>query len=139
MIKLQPEKEEIIYAKQLYSKGYLTGPVEWLVNQKYLIYIYKDKQYKINSMSFRCANYLCRKKYRITCNSFFNKFSSHKIRTISEVTKCFLCNEFNAKKTFDYIVNNYNVAVSKNVIYNVFTEMLVFWLNILTLIKLPIC
>ena len=120
MINLQ--EEEINYVKQLYSKGYLPGPLECSCKSK-IFNIYKDNQYKINSMSFRCANYLCRKKYGITCNSFFNKFSSQKIKTICEIIKCFLCNEFNAKKTFDYIVNNYNVSISKNVIYNVFNEI----------------
>ena len=85
MIKLQDE-DEIKYIKQLYSKGYLPGPSECSCKSKIfkIFNIYKDKQYKINFMSFRCVNYLCRKKYGIICNFFFNKFSSHKIRTICE-------------------------------------------------------
>ena len=45
------EEDEITYAKLLYSKGYLTGPIECSCKSK-IFNIYKDRQYKINSMSF---------------------------------------------------------------------------------------
>ena len=59
MINLQ--EEEIKYVKQLDSKGYLPNPLECSCKSK-IFNINKDNQYKINSMSFRCANFLCRKK-----------------------------------------------------------------------------
>ena len=64
MNQINSEEDEITYSKLHYSKGYLTGPIEYSCKSK-IFNIYKDRQYKINSMSFRCANYLCRKKYGI--------------------------------------------------------------------------
>ena len=96
MSQINSEENEITYAKLLCSKGYLTGRISKIFNIK------KVSQYKINSMSFRCANYLCRKKYIITFNTIFIKYSSHKLRTISKIIKCFFCHNFNVKKAFNY-------------------------------------
>lgn len=54
-------QEEIDYAKKLYAKSILTGPIKCSCQSK-SFKIYYDKQYQTNPMSFTCANPNCRKK-----------------------------------------------------------------------------
>lgn len=65
-----------------------------------------------------------KKKYPITINSFFDKFSHHNIMLIAEIMKCFLCLDLNAKRCYDYIIKNLNYFVSEKIVRNVYTEML---------------
>ena len=85
--------------------------------------IYKDNQYATNKCSFRCSNTKCRKKYPITINSFYTKFSRQKLFIISEILKCFLLFDFNAKKTREYINTQFDENVSGNVISKVYKEI----------------
>lgn len=76
-------QEGINFAKKLYSKSILPGPIKWSCQLKtFKIYFNKQyKWYKTNPISFTCANSKCRKKCPITINSFFEKFSRKKIKT----------------------------------------------------------
>lgn len=76
--------QEIDYAKNLYNNKYLQGP-EISTCDSNTFKIYKDLQYKINKMSFRCSNNKCWKKYKITINSFYNKFAHQNLKLISEM------------------------------------------------------
>ena len=112
----------IEFIKNIYTKGYLIGPIKCKCGSQNFN-IYKDSSYKINGCSFSCSNYKCKKKYPITINSFFDKFSHQNIMLIAEIMKCFLCLDLNAKRCLEYIIKNLNYFVSERTVRNVYTEM----------------
>ena len=85
--------------------------------------IYKDSKYKVNNCSFNCGNYKCRKQYSITINSFFDVFSCHKLKDISEVIKCFLCYEYNIQKAYKYLNEELKLCISEKTIRRVYQKM----------------
>ena len=113
---------EIDYAKALYSKGVLPGPIVCSCKSK-SFKIYYDKQYKTNPMSFTCANPKCRKKFPIIINSFFSKFAKQKLKLTSEIMKIFLDFDYNATKAYKYITNELNINCNKALIRKIYKEM----------------
>ena len=85
--------------------------------------IQNDNSDPINKCSFICGNYKRRKKYPITVNSFYSLFPKQKLSVVSEIVKCFICYEYNTKKAYEYINNNYDVFVCKNVITKIYKEI----------------
>ena len=55
--------QEIEYAKNLFNNTYLSGLGICSCNSTNFK-IYKDSQYKINEISFRCSNNKCRKNIK---------------------------------------------------------------------------
>ena len=113
---------EMQHALKLYKYGYLPGPISCECGAN-CFKIYADSSYKVNGCSFRCGNNKCRRKFPITINSFYDKFSKQKLSVISEIIKCFIIFDFNAVKTFNYINNELKTFVSKKIIPKVFNEI----------------
>ena len=113
---------EINQAIKLYGKGFLPGPKSCVCGENYFK-IYTDSSYKINWCAFRCGNSQCRKKYSITINSFYEKFSKQKLSIISEIIKCFLIYDFNVNKAYKYITEENNTFVSKQIISKVYYQI----------------
>ena len=107
------QSNTIDYARSLYDKGFICGPgICSCGSNKFNIY--KDAKYKVNNCSFTCGNYKCRKQYSITINSFFDAFSRHNLKDISEVIKCFLCYEYNIQKAYKYLNEELEICISEN-------------------------
>ena len=58
-----------------------------------------------------------------TTNSFFDAFSRHKLKDISEVIKCFLCYEYNRQKTYKYLNEELKICISEKTIRRVYQKM----------------
>ena len=116
------EIKEIILAKKLFKMGFLPGPRLCSCGANYFL-IKNDNSYAINKWSFRCGNYKCRKKYPITVNSFYSLFQKQKLSLLYEIIKFFICYEYNTKKTYEYINNNYDVFVGKNIITKIYKQI----------------
>ena len=72
------------------------------------------------------GNSQCRKKYSITINSFYEKFSKQKssiTSEIMEIIKCFLIYDFNVNKAYKYITEENNTFVSKQIIPKVYNQI----------------
>ena len=82
-------KDHIVDANLLYKNGYLIGPKICICSRQQFS-IYNDSHNKANKCAFYCTCYKCKKKYPITINSFFQKFSYQNIKLISEIIKNFL-------------------------------------------------
>ena len=91
------QEDETNYAKYLYVKGFLPGPIKSSCGGTNFN-IYKDSQYSTSQSSFRCLNNSCRKRYQIRINSLFHKFPYIRLDLISEIINCFVTFEFNVNK-----------------------------------------
>lgn len=114
--------DESQYAKILYEKGYLPGPIQCKCGSK-IFTIYTDNQYKTTLCSFRCLNTKCRLKYPIRNNSFFQKFNQKSLKVISEVLNFFLVRELNVSKTVSFLKEEFNVDITIETIYSIFKEI----------------
>ena len=57
-------------------------------------------------------NKKCKKKYNIRDNSFFEEYTKMPIWQVFEIIKCFICYEFKATKTREYMQSEKNVNLS---------------------------
>ena len=107
------------YALELYKLRYLRGPEKWDCGDNHFnIQVYN--LFKTTGCCFRCNKIKCKKRYPIRINSFFENYSKISLELCSEIMKCFLCHEFNAKKAVEYIKNEKNVNVSPRVVSAVY-------------------
>ena len=113
---------EYEYAKMLYIKGYLPGPIKCSCGSNHFD-IQKFSQNKTNNCCFRCLNNNCRKPHPIVTNSFFSKFSYNSLQVISEIIKCFICKEINAEKTYLYLKQEKQITITKELIMRVYKEI----------------
>ena len=111
--------DDIKYAIELHELGYLPGPDKCTCGSTNFV-IYKDISFTTTSCSFRCINSNCRLKYPIRTNSFFNKFSHKSLKEVSEIIKCFLIREFNAKQTRNFLKNEFNITTNITSIYAIY-------------------
>ena len=105
------QEDETNYAKYLYVKGFLPGPIKCSCGGTNFN-IYKDSQYCISQCSFRCLNISCRKRYQIRINSLFNKFPYIRLDLISEIINSFITLEFNVKQTKQYLENEKHRSIT---------------------------
>ena len=116
------QEDETNYAKYLYVKGFLPGPIKCSCGGTNFN-IYKDSQYSTSQCSFKCLNNSCRKRYQIRINSLFNKFPYIRLDLISEIINCFLTLEFNVKRTKQYLENEKHRTISSNVLNKIYKEL----------------
>ena len=113
---------ETDYAKYLYAKGILPGPIKCSCNNTYFT-IQNDGNNNTSGCCFRCQNSKCRKKYPIRINSFFSKFPYQKLGVISEIINCFLNYEYNSSKALKYLQESKHLTISKTIILKVYKEL----------------
>jgi len=97
------------------KKDFFQGPKSCICGTNFFN-IYSDSSYKINGCTFICGNSKCRRKYSITINSFYEKFSKQKLSLISEIIKCFIVYDYNLNNAYKYITEEKNTFVSKHII-----------------------
>lgn len=95
MENIEGNNPEYEYAIKLNSLGFLPGPSICICGSK-LFRIQNYKQNLINGICFRCINPVCRKRYKISNNSFFENHPNIKLQVCSEVIK--LLNVFYVSK-----------------------------------------
>ena len=80
---------ETTFANELFSKGWLPGPLKCSLCNGINFSIQNDRNNKTSGFCFRCLNYKCKKKYNIRINSIFEKFPQQKLSLITEIIKSF--------------------------------------------------
>ena len=116
------KEKAIETANYLHEKGYLPGPGYCTCGGNYFK-IYKDPNYKLNCCSFSCYNTKFRKKFPITINSFYKKFSHHKLDYISKIIKYNICLDMNLIKAFNYLKYEKAINITKRTIRRVYYEI----------------
>ena len=109
-------------ALKLNKLGYLPDPLICKCDNKNFSFQI-DNSRKTSNIVWRCTNYKCRAKINIKINSFFDNFSKLILYNIYEVIKCFICFNFNTKKSlrisykrkkYNYIVKRHKRNIPKN-------------------------
>ena len=68
-------------------------------------------------------NKKCKKIYNIRDNSFLEKYTKMPIWQVFEIIKCFICYEFKATKTREYMQSEKNVNIINIVILKIFNNI----------------
>lgn len=115
-------KSESEYATKINSLGYL--PVPDICSCGYKKFnIQNLKQNYTSGICFRCTNNSCLKRYNIRHNSFFEKHPNITLQLCSEVIKCFICLEMNAKGAEKYIKEEKGQIISSRVIGKIYKSI----------------
>ena len=118
----EQETSEYEYATKINSLGYLPGPDICSCGWK-KFNIQNLRQNYTSGICFRCTNNFCRKRYNIRYNSFFERYPNITLQVCSEVIKCFICFEFNAKDAEKYIKEEKGQIISSRVIGKIYQSI----------------